>query len=202
MPVVIAILAAVTLGETLKKSAVLGIVIGTAGVNNLTLGKGGSLSGKSWAAGLILISIGVVAAAVVYVGWRNLLSEWRGVEILAPQLLVSTLAVAPIALLVEGAGGHVFAQLPTLGALAVVNYVIPQIAMFWLLTRTSAVRAALSNYLAPLIATMLATVVLGQKITPLIIVGGVLIIGGAVLVNTARQRTTKDQAEMAVLADE
>jgi len=45
-------------------------------------------------------------------------------------------------------------------------------------------------------------VVLGQKITPLIIVGGVLIIGGAVLVNTARQRTTKDQAEMAVLADE
>lgn len=194
MPILIAILAATMLGEHLKKKAVTGILVGTAGVVTLTLGKGGSLAGRSWAAGLLLIAIGVAAAAFVYVGWRGLLAERKGVEILAPQLVVSTLVVVPVALLVDGSPSKLTGQLPTLAALAVVNYVIPQIAMFWLLVRTTAVRSALSNYLAPLFATLLAIPVLGQKVTPLIVAGGALIIAGAVLVNTARQRTTKDRS--------
>jgi drug/metabolite transporter (DMT)-like permease len=193
MPVVIAILAATLLGELLKKKAIMGIGVGTAGVITLTLGKGGSLTGQSWAAGLVLIAIGVLAASVVYVGWRKLLAEYRGVEILTPQLVVSTLVVVPVALVLEGVSPHMAAQLPTLAALAIVNYIIPQIAMFWLIARTTAVRAALSNYLAPLVAALLAVPVLHQRVTSLIVVGGVLIIAGAALVNTARQRTTRDR---------
>lgn len=83
-PILIAVLAALFLGERPQQNAVLGIGIGTLGVVFLTIGKGGVISGKSWTTGLILISIGVLSASFVYVGWRKLLSEHRGVEILAP----------------------------------------------------------------------------------------------------------------------
>jgi len=192
MPILIAVLASSLLGERLRPKAVVGIAVGTLGVITLTFGKGGSLNGQSWAAGLILIAIGVVAASAVYVGWRNLLSEYRGVEILAPQLVISVVVVLPVAL-ATGFSASLLPQLPLLTALSIVNFVFPQIAMFWLIARTTAVRAALANYFAPLIATTLAVPILGQKVTPLIIVGGVFIITGAIFINTARQRTTKDR---------
>lgn len=190
LPIVIAILAALMLKERLHLPAIVGILIGTTGVITLTLGKGGSLAGRSWPIGLLFITIGVLAAAFVYVGWRALLAQHRGVEILAPQLVVSTIVVLPVALALESPT-HLLSQVPVLAALAVVNYIIPQIAMFWLLARTSAVRSALPNYLAPLVAVVLAIPLLHQPVTPLIVIGGLLIITGAVFVNTARTRTTK-----------
>lgn len=69
--------------------------------------------------------------------------------------MISTTITLPIAL-VTVLGSHLLPQLPLLAALGVVNYIIPQIAMFWLITKTTAVRAALPNYLAPLFATFLA----------------------------------------------
>jgi drug/metabolite transporter (DMT)-like permease len=192
MPILIAILAAVLLGEHLKRKAVTGIVVGTIGVVTLTIGKGGSIGGQSWYTGLTLIAIGVVSASIIYVGWRDLLSQYRGVEILAPQLVISVVIIAPV-VVATGFPPSLVGMLPVLGALAIVNYIIPQIAMFWLIARTTAVRAAVSNYLAPLIATALAVPILHQRVTLLIVVGGVLIIVGAVLVNTAHLRTTKDR---------
>jgi drug/metabolite transporter (DMT)-like permease len=191
MPILIAILAASLLGERLPRKAVIGIIIGTLGVITLTLGKGGAIAGQSWAIGLLLIAIGVISASFVYVGWRNLLSEYSGPQILAPQLLISVLFVLPIALATTTSPSKIISQLPILSALAIVNYIIPQIAMFWLLARTTAIRAALPNYLAPLIATVLAVPILNQQVTPLIILGGFLIISGAILINNARQNTIK-----------
>ena len=193
MPILIAILAALFLGEKPKRNAVLGIAIGAIGVVILTIGKGGSIEGKSWTTGLTLISVGVIAASFVYVGWRKLLSEHRGVEIIAPQLVISTIIALPIAL-ATGSSSNLLPQLPILAALGIVNYIIPQIAMFWLITKTTAVRAAVANYLAPLFATFLAVLILNQSVTLLIIVGGFLIISGAVLINTKPWRTSMNKS--------
>lgn len=73
-----------------------------------------------------------------------------------------------------------------LGALGTVNYIVPQIAMFWLLVRTTAVRSSLANYLAPVFAIILGAIILDQPITWVIMSGGILIILGAVFVNTAK----------------
>jgi len=186
MPLVIAVFAAVLLGDRLRWPAVTGIVIGATGVVALTLGRGGALDASNWWLGVGLIAVGVVAAASVYVGWRGLLAEYSGVKILAPQLAVAAVAVLPLAVIFEGWAVPSVPVVAGLVALSIVNYVVPQLAMFWLLARTTAVRSSVANYLAPLFATLIAVPVLGQQITALILLGGALIVTGAVLVNTAR----------------
>lgn len=191
MPILIALFAVAFLGEHLRWPAVAGVLVGAGGVVTLTLGKGGSLDGSNWILGVGLVAAGVVAAASVYVGWRRLLAQYSGVQILAPQLAVAALVVAPVAISVEGLSVPSRGTVVELTALAVVNYVLPQLAMFWLLARTTAVRSSIANYLAPLFATILAVPVLGQSITATIVVGGAMILAGAVLVNTARKRSTR-----------
>lgn len=190
LPIVIAVFAAVFLTEHLKAPAIAGIALGTTGVVTLTLGKGGALDASNWWLGVGLCAIGILAAATVYVGWRTLLAEHPGPVILGPQLLAATGTVLPVALLAQEprTGTLTVTLAAQLAALALANYVIPQLAMFWLLARTTAVRASLPNYLAPLVATVLAIPVLGQAVTAVSVAGGVLIIAGAVLVNTARAR--------------
>lgn len=185
LPVLVAVLAAVLLHERLTPRAVLGIGVATAGLLILALGRGGALDGTNWWAGLALVAAGVISAAFVYVGWRTLLSRYPAVVLLAPQLVISTVAVAPFALLEHG-------TLPTpgewwtVGALAAVNYVIPQLAMFWLLTRTTALQATLPSYGAPLIAALIAWPVLDQPVTVVVAAGGALILLGAWLINRGR----------------
>lgn len=186
IPLVVAALAAAFLSEHLRWPAVTGIGVGAAGVITLTLGKGGSLDGSNWWLGLGLVALGVLAAASVYVGWRGLLAEYQGVQILAPQLAVSAFGVLPVAFALDGLPDLSATLTVELTALALTNYVLPQLAMFWLLARTTAVRSSLANYLAPLFATVIAVPVLGQEVTPPIIAGGILIVAGAALVNTAR----------------
>lgn len=186
LPLVVAILAAVILREHLSRAAKIGLAAGTVGVLVLTLGKGGALAGSNPALGVAFIAVGVISAAFVYVGWRRLLATYPSTTLLGPQLVLSTLLVTPLVLLLTPQLPTP-EQLPLYASLGATNFLVPQVAMFWLLTRTTAARAAIANYLAPLFATVIAIPVLGQQVTPLILAGGSLIIAGAVLVNTARK---------------
>ena len=186
LPVVVAILGWVFLRERLSIKVWVGVFLATVGVAVLTVGKNGALDVSNWWAGIGLLAVGVLSAAIVYVGWRKLLSERPAVELLAPQLVISTLCVLPLAFLLGDMNIPSIEIWFLLGALGTVNYIIPQIAMFWLLVRTTAVRSSLANYLAPVFAIILGALVLDQTITWLIIVGGILIILGAVFVNTAK----------------
>lgn len=188
LPAVVAVLGWMFLRERLSLKVWLGVVVATVGVVVLTVGKGGSLSVSNWWLGVGLLLVGVVSAGVVYVGWRKLLNDYRVVELLAPQLFISTVIVVPL-MFVFGEGSRVdVLTVFVLGGLGVVNYILPQLAMFWLLTKTTAVRSALANYLAPVFAIVLGFVFLNQPVTWLIVVGGVLIITGAVFVNMAKVR--------------
>lgn len=186
LPVVVAILGWVFLKEKLSAKVWVGIFLATIGVTVLTLGKNGALDVTNWWAGVGLLALGVLSAAIVYVGWRKLLSERPAVELLAPQLVISTLCVIPLAFIFGKVTVPSVEVFFLLGALGTVNYIIPQIAMFWLLVRTTAVRSSLANYLAPVFAIILGAIILDQPITWVIMSGGILIILGAVFVNTAK----------------
>ena len=195
LPLVVVLMARIVLRERLTARALVGVLVGGAGVVTLTVGKGGAVDAANLLVGVGLIGLGVVAAASVYVGWRGLLAEHPAVVILGPQLLVSCLIVACVSLVVEGVPNPSRLAWAELALLALVNYVVPHLAMFGLLSHTSTVRSSLANYLAPLFATALAVPVLGQGVSTPILVGGALIITGAALVNMAR--TKQDESVVA-----
>lgn len=186
LPVVVAILGWVFLKEKLSMKIWFGIFLATGGVTILTLGKNGALDVSNWWVGVGLLAVGIFSAAIVYVGWRKLLAERPAVELLAPQLVISTILVLPLALFLGRTNVPSFKIWLLLGVLGAVNYIIPQLAMFWLLIRTTAVRSSLANYLAPVFAVILGAFILNQPITWLIVFGGVFIIIGAIFVNMAK----------------
>jgi drug/metabolite transporter (DMT)-like permease len=195
LPIAVAVAAFFLLKERLGLVAVGGIAVGTLGVVVLTLGKGGSITGTNWVAGLCLVGLGVLSAACVYVGWRGLLKEYSAVRILGPQLVVSSIVALGAALLIEGYHSPSASTWGLLGMLGVVNYIIPQLAMFYLLMHTTAVRTTLPNYLAPLVATVMAVPLLHQSVHVVLVVGGVLILTGALMVNTAKLRAGAEPGE-------
>jgi drug/metabolite transporter (DMT)-like permease len=189
LPAVVAILGIVVLKEKVSKLSWAGIILGLAGIVMLVVSKNGSLDATNWWVGIMLLVGGVVSAAIVYVGWRKLLSERPAVEIIAPQLVISTIFVAPIALIFGNINDFHSAPWVVLSLLAVSNYIIPQIAMFWLLVRTTALTSATANYLAPVFAVVLGVIFLDQPLTIIIAVSGLMIVLGAILINVSKKKS-------------
>jgi drug/metabolite transporter (DMT)-like permease len=186
LPIMVAMLGLLFLKEKLSLTTIAGVSIATVGVSVLTLSRSGALDASNWWLGVLLLTVGVISAAFVYVGWRKLLSERPGVEILAPQLAISLFTVAVPTILFGQPGNMDYSLTILLTMLGVVNYIIPQIAMFWLIVRTTAVRSALANYLAPIFAIILGAVFVNQPVTVTVLIGGILVIIGAVFVNTGK----------------
>lgn len=195
LPMFIAIFAAIFLKEHITRGIAAGLLAGTAGVLLLVLGRGGALDGSNWVIGILVTAVGVGSAAAVYVAWRNVLKRYTATVLLGPQLLISALIAAPLALLFGSRDSLSALTSPStlaiLVCLGIVNYVLPQVAMFWLLARTTAVRSALANYLAPLFATVLAVPILGQHITWVIVCGGALVLTGAGLINYSKSKPVR-----------
>lgn len=186
MPLVIALLGYLILKENLSKKIMLGITIGVGGIVTLTIGKGGEISGQNWWIGIFYVAIGVISASLVYVSWRGLLTKYKPVELLAPQLIFSTIGLGIVSFLLADMKTMNLTSLMELTLLALVNYILPQISMFYLLKNTSAVKASLPNYLAPLFATILAIPLLGQQVTLTIAIGGFLILLGAYTIKNSK----------------
>jgi drug/metabolite transporter (DMT)-like permease len=186
LPVTVALLAWAFIKQKPSTKVSVGVGIATIGVIMLSIGRNGALDVDNWWAGVALLALGILSAAAVYVGWRKLLSEYQAVELLSPQLVISSLVVIPVAFIFGNLSSLTVEIIPLLLFLGIVNYIIPQLAMFWLLTRTTSVRAALANYLAPVFAIMLGAIFLGEAITFIIIASGALIILGASFVNSSK----------------
>jgi drug/metabolite transporter (DMT)-like permease len=186
MPLVIALLGYLILKESLSRKIIVGIVIGVFGIVTLTIGKGGEISGQNWWVGIFYVAIGVISASLVYVSWRGLLTNYKPVQLLAPQLIFSTIGLGIASFLLSEMITITTVALTELTLLALVNYILPQISMFYLLKNTSAVKASLPNYLAPLFATILAIPLLGQQLTPTIAIGGCLILLGAYTIKNSK----------------
>jgi drug/metabolite transporter (DMT)-like permease len=187
LPAVVAVSGWIFLKEKISIKVGIGILLATGGIAALTFGRGGSLDVLNWWLGVGLLLIGIVSAALVYVGWRELLKTYSAVVILGPQLFYSTLMVIPVALTLGTPNySDIVNNIFVLTILGVANYIVPQLAMFWLIMKTTAVRSSLANYLAPVVAVILGASLLGEEITPLIVFGGLLIISGAILVNASK----------------
>jgi drug/metabolite transporter (DMT)-like permease len=179
-PILLAIGAALVLGESLHRRLILGAIVSFAGV--LLIGVQSGAGGLDDTVGVIA----ALAAAVVYTGGvlfqkpllRRLppaqvtfLGALAGAIVCLPfaPALVGELSVAPVSAIV---GGVYLGLVPTAIAFSTWAYA---------LQRMPAARLGLTTYLVPPIAVIIALLAFGEVPGPLAILGGILCLGGVAL---------------------
>ena len=70
-----------------------------------------------------------------------------------------------------------------LAGLAIVSTAVPVILYFGLIRHVAAARAALVHYLIPVAAVLYGAVLLNERVTPLTIVGGAIVLGAVWFAN-------------------
>jgi drug/metabolite transporter (DMT)-like permease len=179
-PAVVMLMAAAFLGERLTGVRVLALLIAVAGVVTVVnpLGVGGSIDSVGVLFGLATAAI---YATYILVG-RALLRDVPAV--------VATAAIATtagITLAVVGAAGGQLRPLDVGGwalalSMAVVATAIPATMFLAGLARVGATRAAIISTLEPATTVVLATLLLGEDLGPVRLVGGAMILAAAVIV--------------------
>ena len=69
------------------------------------------------------------------------------------------------------------------------------------LTRLDATQAAVSNYLIPFFGVLIAAVVLHERLTTFMIVGGILVLGSTLLVTVYEERQRAREAASVAAAN-
>lgn len=178
-PFMVAVLAALFLGERLDGARIGALLVASAGLL-LTIG-----GGHGTALGIAL-GLGAAAVYAVYivVGSRLL----RDVEPIAASSLICTAAATSYAAIAAGRGlagmpaqwpSTTAAWMPVL-ALALVSTVLAIAAFFAGLRRLGATLTSVLSTLEPVVSIGLAAAVLGERIGPLQALGGAVVIGTAI----------------------
>jgi drug/metabolite transporter (DMT)-like permease len=180
-PALVMLMAAAFLGERLTRVRVLALVIAGSGVFTVVnpLGSGG---GSIDSVGLLFgLSTAAIYATYILVG-RALLRDVPAVVATA-----SIATTAGITLAVVGVAGGQLRPLNVGGwalalSMAVVATAIPATMFLAGLARVGATRAAIISTLEPATTVVLATLMLGENLGPLRLVGGAMILTAAVVV--------------------
>lgn len=78
--------------------------------------------------------------------------------------------------------------------LAVLQYGLSMVLFLHVLSRLDATQAALSNYLIPFFGVITAAVLLGEKLTRFMVLGGLLVLGSTLLITVFEERLKRKTA--------
>lgn len=187
MPIWGMLLSFLLLGERVTGPMLAGVVIGFAGLSLLCAPWSMDWTSVDALLGSGLAFGGTLAWALASVLYRR--RRWRSdfwSQTLG-QLAGAMLILAPAALLLER---QPIAYTPTFVAVLAWNAVVPTIVAFYCwaraLDRLAVPRASQFLLLSPVFGVLLSAVVLGEAVTPALLVSGGLILLGAVLSNMPR----------------
>ncbi len=198
-PVFIALLGRFVLGEKLGMGRTMGILLAAAGV--LVVVSGGSPS--SWmnmrfgTVGDLLMLVSAVNWAVFSVLSRKALSRYSGALMMTWVMGLGWLMATPM--LLDGSGPTEYVHLSAAGsgALLFLGVCCTGLAyVFWYdaLQGMEASRVGAFMYLEPPAAVVVASLVLGEPVTPAAVTGGILILFGVWMVNRFSRRQQKRRA--------
>ncbi len=171
------IAARATPDERLTLAKVGGIVLGIAGTGVMIVpGLAAGLGGPVWA------KLAIVGAALSYAVGVIFARRFGGMPptvTATAQLTISSLVMAPVALLSGGAGGAIAASAgawSAVVALALVSTAFAYIIYFRLVGTVGATNASLVTLVVPVFAVLLGAVFLSERLEPFEL-GGMLLIG-------------------------
>lgn len=181
IPALVAIAASIMLGEKLTVVRVGGFFLALAGVLMTSLPdlRAARLGGSRYLAGDLLFLVACAGSAFYNTYCKFLIErQYTELEILVYTSGVASLCSIPLFVWVEPL--HPAALLNTaafwgLLELALIVYGGSMLLFFWILKRLDVTQATLSNYALPFFMGLLAVLVLREKLTALVIAGGVLV---------------------------
>jgi len=190
LPLLVAAVCLVFLGEKTGFKGMLGLTVGFGGVLVIMLDK---LSGSSASLGMILCLIGVaaLAGATLYVG-RVMSLNKNVVMIVGLQMLVGSITLFPFSLIFE----TWYIEWSTIFILAflyttLVPGLLGTIIWFLLVKRVGPVRAATFHFLNPFFGVLVAALILAEPLSVRDGIGVTIIMAGILLVQLNRKNIAK-----------
>lgn len=198
LPVATAVMAFFILGERMTPvrwvSFVLAIggVLACSGIDWKEL----NFTSAKFLIGNLLIFASVNGSAFYNVYSKKLLERYSPLRVLLYSYYAVILFLLPITVALEPEGLH---ELPRFTPavwggvvlLALFQYFLSMVLFLNVLTRLDATQAALSNYLIPFFGVVIAALVLDEKLTGFMIVGGLLVLLSTLLVTVYEERQRK-----------
>ena len=198
LPVATAVMAFFILGERMTPvrwvSFVLAIggVLACSGIDWKEL----NFTSAKFLIGNLLIFASVNGSAFYNVYSKKLLERYSPLRVLLYSYFAVILFLLPITVALEPEGLH---ELPRFTPavwggvvlLALFQYFLSMVLFLNVLTRLDATQAALSNYLIPFFGVVIAALVLDEKLTGFMIVGGLLVLLSTLLVTVYEERQRK-----------
>jgi drug/metabolite transporter (DMT)-like permease len=186
VPILTAVMAVIILSERMTLGRVVSLAIALVGVliiSDIHWGKlnfsGGFLFGD------LLLLAGAVCNALFVVFSKRLLDIASPIVLLFWAQFLGFVGVLPF-LLVEGFSPRAVLHYRwqtwlSLVFLGVVYFALAMIIFYWILLRLDAGQIMVSNYLQPFFGVLMAAILLSEKVTLTMIIGGLLVIGGTAL---------------------
>jgi drug/metabolite transporter (DMT)-like permease len=195
LPVSTAVMAYFVLGERMTPIRWLSFALAIAGVlecSGIDWRELNFTSGR-FLAGNLLIFLSVNGSAFYNVYSKKLLGRYSPLRVLLYSYYAVFVFMLPIVLYVEPQG---FRQLPQFAPLvwlgliilAVFQYFLSMVIFLHVLARLDATQAGLSNYLIPFFGVLIAAMVLGERLSRFMVLGGVLVLGSTLLVTVYEER--------------
>ena len=185
MPLVVAAAGWAFLGERLPALGLAGLVAGFGGVVVIL---GGRLEAGVDLFGLMLCVLGTGALSFATLALRGTSSGDNVLMVVGLQMLVGSVALTPVALVLEVPEVRMS---PMLAAAFVYTIVIPGLAATWLwfrlVRRVGAVRAAAFHFLNPFFGVAIAALILGERIGVWDVVGVAVVMAGILAVQLSRR---------------
>lgn len=185
LPLIVAALGRIFLGDRLPLLGVVGLVVGFLGVLVMMSAR---ITGGGDPFGMLLCLLGVVALSVATLLVRNLSGGGNLWIIVGMQMLVGAVALFPVSLAFETwtvnwtlslAGGFLYVLF--------VSGIAATMVWFVLVARVGATRAASFHFLNPFFGVAAAALVLGERVQPRDIAGVAIVSIGILLVQLARR---------------
>lgn len=191
IPIITAVLASVILGEKMTRIRWLSLFVALCGVlilsdidwRHLDLASGKYLFAN------FLVLLACFSSSFYNVFSKGLLRRYTPLEVLVFGYLIAVVVSLPLLIWVEpltitqirGYTGSVWLSVLVL---SVLSWGIAMVLWMFLLKRLDVSQASVSVYLLPFLGVLISAMTLGDKITPTMIVGGLMTLAGTVLITT------------------
>jgi drug/metabolite transporter (DMT)-like permease len=195
IPVLMAIMAVVLLGERMTVVRWLSFTLAICGVlmvsdidwRSVEIFRGTYLLGN------LLLFASCLGSAFYNTYSKKLLETFNPVELLVYTFLVADIELLILMLILEPPKVGQLLSLglgvwTTLLTIALFSLSVSMLLFFWVIDKIDVTQASLSIYLLPVFGVLLSTVFVGEKITTQLVVGGLLVFTGTFLVTVYEER--------------
>lgn len=199
MPVALAVFGMALREETFAWRKAAGIALGAAGLVLLLGERGGAPEAVAGAAGIAAVVAGTLAYALGTVFSGPLVRRASPMAVGGVLMLTGGLAMAPVALLVEGAGtpAALARPLPLAATvwLALAGGVLGMTIYLRLLRDWGPTRAGMYAFVTPVVAAALGALILGERLGAREALGSVILLAAAALVLPPRKAAPRPPIE-------